>query len=91
MFGPNRRTDPPGVVAIRCIVRAGRAVLSILSRPMLRRANLGVVAPAPSGTGVLTPGTGPGPGWVDFPFGMTPEVFVLELRSTAAVFAQRIR
>jgi hypothetical protein len=42
-------------------------------------------------TSVLTPDTGPSPGWVDFPFGMTPEVFLLELRGVAAVFTQRIR
>jgi hypothetical protein len=42
-------------------------------------------------TPVLTPGTGPGPGGVDFPLRMTPEVFFLELRGAAAVFTQRIR
>jgi hypothetical protein len=40
---------------------------------------------------VLTPGTGPGPGWIDFPFGMTPKIFLLELCGAAAVFTQRIR
>jgi hypothetical protein len=49
----------------------------------------------PSGAGVLiailTPGTGAGPGRVDFPFGMTPEVFLLELRGAVTVFTQRIR
>jgi hypothetical protein len=58
-------------------------------------ASLGSVALAPSGAGVLTPvltpGTGPGPGWIDFPFGMTPKIFILELCGAAAVFTQRIR
>jgi hypothetical protein len=49
----------------------------------------------PSGAGVLiavlTPGTGAGPGRVDFPFGMTPEVLLLELRGAVTVFTQRIR
>jgi hypothetical protein len=27
---------------------------------------------------VLAPGTGPGAGRIDFPFGVTPEVFLLE-------------
>ncbi len=42
-------------------------------------------------TSVLTSSTGPGARRVDFPFGMTPEVFLLELRGTAAVFSQRLR
>ncbi len=50
---------------------------------------------APSGasilTPVLTPGTGPGPRWVDFPFRMTPKIFLLKLRGAAAVFTQRAR
>ena len=40
------------------------------------------VARAPSAAGVrtpiLTPGTGPGTGRIDFPFRVTPEVFLLE-------------
>lgn len=39
-------------------------------------------ARALSGAGVLipvfAPGTGPGAGRIDFPFGVTPEVFLLE-------------
>ena len=50
---------------------------------------------APSGAGVRTPvvtaGTGPGAGWIDFPFGVTPEVFLLEQCGAVAVFTQRIR
>lgn len=61
-------------------------------RPILRRCKPRSVALAPSKAGVLgpvlTPGTGPGPGWVDFPFGMTPKVFLLELRGAVAVFTQ---
>jgi hypothetical protein len=52
-------------------------------------------APVPSGAGVrtpvLAPGTGPGAGWVNFPFGMAPEVFLLELHGAVAVFPQRVR
>jgi hypothetical protein len=44
-----------------------------------------------SGAGVLTPGTSPGPGRVNVPFGMTPEVLLLELHGAAAVLTQRIR
>jgi hypothetical protein len=45
----------------------------------------------PSGAGILAAGAGPGPGRIDFPFGVTPEVLLLKLRRAAAVLAQRVR
>jgi hypothetical protein len=44
-----------------------------------------------SPTPVLAPGTGPGAGRIDVPFGVAPEVFLLEERGAATVFTQRIR
>jgi hypothetical protein len=50
---------------------------------------------APSGAGVLHcrphPGHRSGSGRVNFPVGMTPEVFLLKLRGAVTVFTQRIR
>jgi hypothetical protein len=40
---------------------------------------------------VIAPGAGPGAGRIDFAFGVTPKVFVLEERGAAAVFPQRVR
>lgn len=39
----------------------------------------------------LSAGTGPGPGRINVSLRMTPEVFLLKLRGTARVLAQRVR
>ncbi len=45
----------------------------------------------PSGAGIFAAGAGPGPGRINFPFGMAPEVLLLKLCRAAAVLAQRVR